>query len=1135
MDSHPPTPSDLTDHIEDLAEALLGTPDRRGEREWRYDRERRLTVVVTGARRGQWYDHTAKTGGAPLALIAHVRGCSPGEAETWALARFGVASVAARGAPAVPDGGTDARRARARAIAAQAGPIERSDTVRRYLHGNGIGPAPSTARDRHDNARAAPPVSAVRCTDDPDHLEGDADAALVAVATDAGGEVHAVQRIYVRRDGSPARVEAVFDARRTDGSPRGAAVRLPGPGDGPLVLCEQLENALALWHATGHEVWATLGPMGNAPAPSWRTLIVAQDADAPGSPADDATTRAVESLAEMGGPVWVARPDAVERHRSGFNPNEGFTFLDLLRRGGRRPVREAVGAAACRVAGELPPPEITEAVPLDQARTQLTQDVRGWFDVLPDPPGDDVVRAQLVRPALFRVTPGLGKTETALEAAVRWLTAHPGAQGAILVPEHELGAEMHQRVQAAIERHGSAIAVAVWYGAEQVCDNPDLLKAVRMNGGGADHACRVCPLQNTCPYPAQKTTQADLWIGAHALLRREPPGPIEPRRLGFVVIDESPVDALLGGTDAPFDVALDALDTPREIDGDLDAATTDELTTIGRDVRAALDAVSGRWLDRDALPARVTAARCRRAHRLEWDRVPSYPALSADMSLQEIQEAGSRHGARFARAVKAGRIWQLLADWLEGPQARCPWLELRTETAHGQAQRQVRAVWREAIAPGWRAPTVMLDATADPALVRHWMPNVDVHEIHARLPRGSGIRHLYGRSTTQRALTGRGSANDAARAARLRGALARLLETWRGALIAQKDVVEHIQQDHPRAVATSAGLGHFNGLRGQNALERVHHLVVAGRTLPKASAVARMASAVTGRWIDPDPNYARVPRRLWRPDATPAGVVRVHRHPDPDGERVRQQAAKAEVSQAIHRARPAVRGGADPVHIDVLVSDVAPAVPVTDTAAFEGALPSAVELAAARGIVPDTTKHLQRVVADVHRTPAALRQAVRRGDERVTPLCGDSHRGLSQIRGGTGVCRGCGAGFARWRLRLDGERKRFEADVDPSYTEAEIAGTLGAELAHAERIAAPKPLILPLSVDLTASPAVVAASGADRHAIAGATVSGAANGATAIPTQGDRQLGHPETDHAPARVATALDARGVPTAPARDR
>jgi len=1117
MDSNSPSSSDLTEHIEDLATALLGAPDRRGTCEWRYDGERRLTVVVAGARRGQWYDHTAKTGEGPLALIAHVRGCSRGEAKAWARARFGVASVAARRPLAHPDGDANPRRDRARTIAAQAGSIADSDTVRRYLHGNRIGPAPSTARDRREHALAAPPVSAVRCTEDPQYLEGDADAALVAVATDAGGGVRAVQRIYVRRDGSRARVDSVWDARRTDGSPRGAAVHLPGPADGPLVLCEQFESALALWHATGYEVWATLGPVAGAPAPSWRTLIVARDADAPGSPADDATTRAVESLAEMGGPVWVARPDAAENHRLHPGSGAGFTFLELIRRHGRSAVRAAVAAAACRFAGDLPPPEITEAVPLDQARTQLKAAVRGWFGALPDPPWGDVFRAQLVRPALFRVTPGLGKTETAIDAAVRWLTAHPGAQGAILVPEHTLGAEMLERVRAAIERHGNAITIAVWYGAEQVCDNAELLKAVRTNGGGADHACGVCPLRDTCPYPAQKTTQADLWIGAHALLRRKPPGPIDPQRLGFVIIDESPVDALLGGTDAPFDVALDALDTPRELDGDLDAVTTDELNTIGRDVRAALDAVSGRWLDRDALPASVTTARCRRAYRLEWDRVPSYPVLSADMNLQEIQEAGRRHGERFARAVKAGRIWQLLADWLEGTQTRCPWLELRTETAHGQPQRQVRAVWREAIAPGWCAPTVMLDATAAPGLVRHWLPDVDVHEIHARLPPGSVIRHLHGRSATQRALTGRGSANDASRATALRGKLARLPETHGSGLIAQKDAVEHIQQHHPRAVAASAGLGHFNGLRGQNALERVHHLVVAGRTLPKASAAARMAAAITGRWIDPDPGYERVPRRLWRPDGTPAAVVEVNRHPDPDAERVRQQAAEAEVSQAIHRARPAVRGGADPVHVDVLVSDVAPGVPVTDTVAFEAALPSAFELAAARGFVPNTKTHMQRVVADVHGTPDALRQAVRRGEERVTPLCGDSHRGLSHVRGGRGVCRGCAAGFARWRLRLDGERKSFEAAVEPSYTQAEIAGVLGAELAHAERIAAPQPLIFMRSVDLTARPSVMASSVGLWPETKDVATRGAAIGR------------HTEAEHSRARSVRALDACAVPT------
>ena len=61
-------------------------PTSRTRDTWRYGRKGSLAVVVSGPRRGRWFDHEAGVGGDALALVAHLRGCSMREAWEWALA-----------------------------------------------------------------------------------------------------------------------------------------------------------------------------------------------------------------------------------------------------------------------------------------------------------------------------------------------------------------------------------------------------------------------------------------------------------------------------------------------------------------------------------------------------------------------------------------------------------------------------------------------------------------------------------------------------------------------------------------------------------------------------------------------------------------------------------------------------------------------------------------------------------------------------------------------------------------------------------------------------------------------------------------------------------------------------------------
>jgi phage/plasmid primase-like uncharacterized protein len=104
--------------------------------------------------------------------------------------------------------------------------------------------------------------------------------ALVARATDAGGEVLAVQQIYLTNEGAKALLEVVKRTNKAvDGWSERAVVRLPGTL--PVILAEGVETALSIWQATGRETWACLGivNIGRAPVPEGAAVVIARDGE----------------------------------------------------------------------------------------------------------------------------------------------------------------------------------------------------------------------------------------------------------------------------------------------------------------------------------------------------------------------------------------------------------------------------------------------------------------------------------------------------------------------------------------------------------------------------------------------------------------------------------------------------------------------------------------------------------------------------------------------------------------------------------------------------------------------------------------------------------------------------------------
>src|ERR1700733_99830 len=77
--------------IADLAESLLGPPNKRQKQEWRWGNKSGMRVYVSGPKQGAWSDFTGTGKGDPLKLIEHAKRCDFIEAMKFGCQFVGIA------------------------------------------------------------------------------------------------------------------------------------------------------------------------------------------------------------------------------------------------------------------------------------------------------------------------------------------------------------------------------------------------------------------------------------------------------------------------------------------------------------------------------------------------------------------------------------------------------------------------------------------------------------------------------------------------------------------------------------------------------------------------------------------------------------------------------------------------------------------------------------------------------------------------------------------------------------------------------------------------------------------------------------------------------------------------------------
>jgi hypothetical protein len=241
---------------------------------------------------------------------------------------------------------------------------------------------------------------------------------------------------------------------------------------------------------------------------------------------------------------------------------------------------------------------------------------------------------------------------------------------------------------------------------------------------------------------------------------------------------------------------------------------------------------------------------------------------------------------------------------------------------------------------GWGlTPALILDATADPAIVQQWFPGEGLTVIEDAgirpFPKHHVVTQIVDSSLPYSTIhTGKKWAR------RMRDFIQLAAVTYAGkrqsgdfdvAVGMPKELASMIGPLPP-----NVGVVTFGTEAGLNIVEGVAHFIVISRPLPPAAEVERLAGVIFGKPVERS-EYEWVPaeRLTWHKGE----MVRtrsqgtVPKHPDPLVEAVRWQICEASIAQLIGRAR-LQRPGRQAVRVDILTNPTVD-IPVTHFAALD--------------------------------------------------------------------------------------------------------------------------------------------------------------------------------------------------------
>lgn len=762
MDKHQ-TKEALTDQAESLFRDAWGEPEKPSARNWRA-RASSAQWMAMHAQRGRWFDHKAGHGGDILDFFAvHFCGLSRAnddftrvlaEAASWAgidaAEPFDRATLEARQAARrieaerVEKTETRAKAATVAELRQQAQPMPGSPATA-YLAGRGIAP-----ESWPETVAYLPPVKACKGVLHPDRD------ALAVWATDDAGNVMGGQRVLIQADGSKAPENP---RKPAFGAISGYPARFPAQIEGgPLCVAEGPETALAIWQATGFEVWAVFGASGfePAPVPTGRKVVFCPDRDASGSQAGRTFQKAIEAHAARGVKVWVA--EAPEDKGSKRD------LADTLQRAGVAAVADAIAQAkpkeaqrdaAGRFTGtgaiEAEPIPAPEFLSLSEAERALADAVR---EALEEAATWDAESGEPAPVTVIKATPGAGKSVGLRRALQGFDLAKLGGDAVFYSPTMALSDEAAQDGGNHVTRGRSALNPET---GQPMCGRADEAEALGRLGvpvkpnlckrDNGDGTLSLCPFYAVCagleapedggPAPAYLRQWGSLPRGpalrfeAHAYLNGRGDG--SGRAVGLRIVDEKSWVNALRTADVRADawtradlpsVARLAPHMARQIEAKREADAADRVEVAQRVLIALQTGASPVLAEVSAEEFEEFAQQDAATLPTKLNTPPSAPAAARHTELEAM--------ARMEReGRKRAAVWRILADakrrGIEKPE-RLEWLpDWRGSKGDKEPRDVLRVHWMAELPTD--APMILLDADADPVMIERLHPGARIVDI----------------------------------------------------------------------------------------------------------------------------------------------------------------------------------------------------------------------------------------------------------------------------------------------------------------------------------------------------------------------------------------------------------------------
>lgn len=1000
-----------------LALELLGKPDLRTAEEWRWGRKGSLALVVSGERRGLWFDHESGEGGGLPELVAlHLR-TNRQDAIEWIASRIGVA----------PPAGKTAWRKEAPRIALQPVPVPPAsvDEPRQETPGSDAADRASRIWIAGTLAPADHPYLVTKQVT-PLSLRVDRQNRLIVPLQDVDGEIHSVE--YISADG--AKRYLAGGAKRGHFSVVGGEPGALAAPIGPLLLCEGWATGASLHIATGHPVVAAMDAGNLLPVaealrgrfPDADLVIVADNDIKDGRTSNPG----VEAARKVAGAIdaRLAIPAA---------PGDAN---DLYCAHGSEAVTALVSGAA-----RLPQPGPTHPAPTlspDEARAALAEDisrfmqgVTDYWQQVDDPPVPPVVTLTDGEQALpwldfndvmpenrppllgLAVDVGLGKTSATRQAIADLLRS--GALGnrkvVFAVPRHDLGAEQ----VAAFRQLG--ISAMLWKGRtaeDPIPENPQRLMCLdpdatfdalfvehpveqsccSVRRDGVDY---LCPHYPSCGYQRQKpeAEAASVVVCAHDSLFYIKPEVIGT--VGLLVIDEGFWQAGLRGLDGKATITLDGLEPVRSSPvcykkNKLYLTGTADLVASRMKLWKALQASDVGPLRHGLLEAAgLTPEECQKAAALEHRRLRDaglIPGMPAGERYARIRKILPPEGIPWAPPGRCATLWLVLAEALKGAHEVAS-VEVFHDITEGGSVKSLRLRWRSRLRGGWAAgvPILHLDATLRQELVEPYLPWMEIGPLVAAQQPHVRVLQVTSTPTSAKALTPLPDAPQRDHRAaethlrEIRAWISLRARQFRSAAFSPAVLV--IGQKAAIAALRAKGLPgnvdaiHFNGLSGLDRWGVVRCLIVLGRTLPAPVTVERSAMALTGRMPlqnreDAGWWYPLTERYLRMANGRAIPLLSEY-HTDPVAEAIRWCICEGELIQAIGRGRGVNRTAETPLAIDIFSDAVLPFT-INEVAAWPDLRPQRRDLMALEGVILENAADMAACFPSLWPSADAARQ-----------------------------------------------------------------------------------------------------------------------------------------------------------------